>query len=261
MKKIHLIIASIFVYASIISIIHYFRIGGENYYDLITTIINVISLLIGVYFGFKTIRYFGIKSLQGKSSLFITLNLFLFLIGDLFWMIYEEAVVSWADVFWLTAYPILGIGIYYGFKIIDPDFFRRKKDLAIIILMLLILLFSYFKFFPLVWDPEITIVENIVTYGYIVVDLILLEFIFLLLFLIYTLRQGAYSRTWIALAIGSVFILVADIYYAINYETYTNGDLIDLGWYFGYLFYALSLILVKHHTEIIVNNIKNVNKK
>jgi hypothetical protein len=252
MKKIKRVILLLFVYSLVISTIHYFRIGND-YYDLITTIINVITGLIPIYFGYLALRYFGLKTLQGKSILFITLTMFLWLLGDIIWVIVKEVVVSVADIVWLVGYPLFGLGVFYGIKVAYPDYFSEKKKMIILSLILVVLIIVYFKFFPLSWDNEISIVENIVTFGYIFADLLLVIFIVLLISLVFS---GVYSQGWIVIGIGALMWWIGDIYYAINYETYVGGDLIDLVWYFGFLFYALGLILLKHNAEKITNGIK-----
>src|SRR4030042_4570695 len=95
-KKLILFILS---YAILISSIHFFRIGGEQYFETVTTLITVITPIIPMYFGFKAVRYFGFKSTQGKSSLFLVLTIILWWLGDLIWWILaQNVVVSLADI-------------------------------------------------------------------------------------------------------------------------------------------------------------------
>jgi len=252
MEKIKKIIWFLIAYALIISVIHYFRTGGEQY-DNITAIINIITPLIPLYFGYSTVKYFGLKTIQGKSALCILITMIFWLIGDMVWLLNENAVVSIADALWLGAYPILCLAILYGIKTFSPDFFRQKKRLAVLGLILVALVIVYFKFFPLAWDFNVSIIENIVISGYIIVDLLLLAFIVLLVSLVFS---GFYSLAWIAIAVGIIGTLTGDLYYAINYETYASGCLIDLAWYFGYLFYGLGLALMEHNAKKALNVMK-----
>ncbi len=245
MEKIKKIVWFLIAYALIISVIHYFRIGGEQY-DNIATVINIITLLITIYFGYSAVKYFGLKTMQGKSVLCIMISMVSWLIGDMIWLVNENAIVSIADAFWLVAYPILGLAILYGIKTFSPDFFSQKKKLIVLGLILAVLVIIYFKFFPLSWDSEISIIENIVISGYIIVDLLLLMLIILLVLLVFS---GFYSQAWIVIAIGITCTLTGDLYYAVNYESYSGGDLIDLAWYFGYLLYGLGFALMEWNAK------------
>ncbi|OGM02919.1 hypothetical protein A3K72_02440, partial [Candidatus Woesearchaeota archaeon RBG_13_36_6] len=206
-----------------------------------------------VAIGAYLIKTLGTKSLQGKAILFITIGFVSWTIAEILWIIYQNAIVSPADVFYLLSYPLLVIGILYGIKMSNPYIFKDKKRMLILSFIAIAVLGSYLYFFPLSWDHEITFVENIVTGGYVIADMLLL---IPLVFLCYSLISGTLSIGWIIFAAGVVAMLIADLWYALNYELYTSGkQYIDLAWYLSYFFFIYALIqfkrIQKHVKEIV----------
>ena len=211
MKKDKILILSLLLYAILVGVIHYFKIGGSNYTS-ITSTISYISSLIPIIIGLKSLKGFGLKNYGGKSILFIVLGCFAWLLGDILWVIYENAVVSLADVAYLLGYPFIFIGTLFGLLSIDKDIFKNKKS-KIFFIFTIIIAFLYFTLFPVSWDLEIPVLENIATYGYIFADLILLETIVLVIYQTFT---GRMSQSWITVSLGLLLWTIGDIFYAVN---------------------------------------------
>lgn len=67
----------------------------------------------------------------------------------------------------------------------------------------------------------------------------------LLLFLTITCvlsMRGTADRFLILLIAGIASFIISDILYLTVYDTYENGNIIDIGWIFGYIFFAFAII-------------------
>ena len=231
----------------IVTLIYIFEPGGETILKATANLTTVALPLTAVALGTYLVKTLGTKSLQGKAILFITMGFVSWTIAEILWIIYEQAVVSFADIFYLLFYPLLVIGILYGIKMSDPNIFKEKKRILILSLVTIAIIASYLYFFPLSWDPEISFIENLVTGGYVIADMLL---IIPLVFLCYSLLSGTLSIGWIIFAGGIVTMLIADLWYALNYEIYTSGkQYIDLVWYLSYFFFIYALIQFKRAQE------------
>jgi hypothetical protein len=200
---------------------------------------TIVTPLIPIYFGALAIVYFK-GSNQGKSAFFITLTFCFWFIGDILWYFFlEEAVLSIADIFYLSAYVLFLIGVIIAIKLVNESFFKEKKVALIIGLISAFLIYNYF--FPIAWDSSTSVIENIVISGYVLVDFILLSSILLL---IYSVMSGKFAAPWIAIGIGALLTWIGDIIYALDVGDYTSGLPLDLTWNLGYLFFALGMILL-----------------
>ena len=99
-----LFILSVFLY--------FFRPLGENFYiigDLIVIFLSFLAFL----FCLHAYKFYGLKSLQGKAFLAISVGIFFWFLGETTWGIYEivlgvEAPIgSLADAFWLNFLRLL----------------------------------------------------------------------------------------------------------------------------------------------------------
>jgi len=242
MKRNQLIFWSIAFYFAIISLIHFLRWGGE-YYDAITTAINIITLLIPIFLGFLTFRSLGLKTLSGKSVFLLWLAMLAYLIADILWLIVDEAVISVADIFWVMTYPLIVLGLFFGIKSIDKSFF---KDQAVVLWILLFVMFIYFAAFPLVSSEGLNFLGSLFTIGYAVADLLLfLPMVFIISFIF----SDYDNRAWVLIGFAMIFFTLGDFYYAINYNFYEGGDLIDLTWYLSYLLYGAGFVLMKEESS------------
>ncbi len=237
-------------YAIAIIVVHLLRPGGAEFYDSLTTAINVVTVLVPIAIGIVAARHFGLSSFQGRSVSLITAALVLWLAADMLWLLSEEAIVSIADAFYLAGYPVMMVAIVYGIRTISHDLIRDTKKMALLSLVSIILVAIYLSFFPFSWDPEITLIENVLIAGYVVADIVLL---IPTVFLVSQAFSGTFSRPWMLIAGANILNLLADVFYNINYETYAGGDLIDVVWYVAYLLYGAAFIMMRHETEKITS--------
>jgi hypothetical protein len=245
MEKIKKYLIAPAIYFILIFLVYYFRLGGEQF-DSITLVISVVTPLITILFGYIALRYFSIRTSQGKCIFFLVLASVFWLLGDFIWDYIDSNVVSAADYFYWIGYILVVVAMFFGVRVINPLLLNDKKKVGIVLAILLVFTSVYFNFFPLIWDSEISLRENIGTYAYIIADLlILLSAMFLLFFI----TSGSYKIPWILIAIGTLLDWIGDAYYALNYETYSVTDLVDTTWLLSYLLWAAAFILMKHNAQ------------
>src|SRR4030042_1214067 len=233
MRKIDWFLALLVIFLVAISMILIFKPGTENTFGMAKNIINIIIPLFTVIVSFLLVKKLGTSGLQARAVLFLALGFLILLVGDIIWMIYETPVVSPADVFYLLGYALIFVGIVYGVKISSPDIFKNKTRGAFLLLIIIIVAGVYFYFIPFAWDSEISLLENLLTSGYVIADLLL---VIPLIFLCYSLLAGKLSLGWILISAGILLSLVGDLWYVRHYELYDAGEqTIDLVWYAGYL--------------------------
>ena len=236
----------IFSYAFVVTLLHILRIPS-NYYGVVCDAIMLITSLISLLIGYFTVKHFGVDSAQGKSILFITLAILFWFIGDTLWvLVFSEATVSVADVFYLVGYPLFGVGIYFGITTFYPALLNDPKKVIPASIVFLIVSLLYFRMVPVAWDGSVSMLENIVSNGYVLVDLVLLAAVISLAASTFT---GMFNYPWMIVALGTAAFLSGDIYYAINQKAYQHGNLIDLAWYFGVLLYGVAFVMMKRRAE------------
>ncbi len=238
MKKLSLILPLLSVYFILIFAIYFFKLGGE-YFDNVTTVVNVISLLIPIFIGISVVKNLGFSTMMGKSVFYMTLALSSYLIGDVLWIIKDFEVISIADFFYLLTYPLILVGVFTGTSPSAKHFF---KNFTGIMLLLFIMLLVYFNFSPITLNSDVNFYENLLTVVYFVADILL----FLpVLFITSFIFSETNNTAWVIIGFAIVFLLIADFHYAINFETYVSGDLIDLSWYLSFLLFGLGFSFIK----------------
>lgn len=166
--------------------------------------------------------------------------------GELIYFIYEK-------VLGLDPYPSIGDAFYYmfypaiiGFLIINIRFFIpkfAKTDLlptiiipAIVTTIWIDLVWGEWEGFDF-WFGLASIMATSLTLGFSVLA-------------VKTFRGGMIQSTWILFVIGILSVVIGDTwyYYLEIVEGYTLDHVVNLFWYFGYIFILYSLL--KHRTTI-----------
>ncbi|KYK27367.1 hypothetical protein AYK26_03855 [Euryarchaeota archaeon SM23-78] len=259
MKRIDWVLILLILGFVAIVLMYIFEPGAETVFDMFTYIVTIGLPLITVALGVYLAKVFGTRSLQGKAILFLTIGFFCWTVGEILWIIYEEAVVSFADVAYLLTYPFLMIGIFYGIKMSTPDIFKNKKRIIFLVLITIAAVGVYLYFFPFAWDLEVSFIENLVTSGYVIADLLL---IIPLIFLSYSLISGKLSLGWILIGLGIISTLIADLWYVQNYEIYALGkQYIDLLWYLMFFLVIYALVYFKRVQRQIKEKVMEVKEK
>ena len=249
------------VYFAVITLAYLFKFGGDSYFSKITNIITVITPFIPLYFGFLAVNYFGLSSQQGKSVLLIVVAIISWWIGDvIWWLIAQNAVVSAADIFWLIGYVFFIAGICYNLKIVDSKFFKSARKVMYPFVAIFFGVFVYFRFFPLGWDYEAGLIQNLATGGYVIADFILLIGVLVVAYFVYLTRKGQYSKPWIAIGGGMLLYLIGDIYYTVNYGAYKPGNPIELLWLYAYVLFGIGFFILKDNVAKIIELAKHKDK-
>jgi hypothetical protein len=239
MKKIDWTLILLIMSFVILSLIHFLKPGNNEAYstflDIITTVIPFIAVVVGIFL----IRTLGVRSLQGKAVLFLTSGFFFWGLADTIWTFIGQETVSAADIFYFLGYILLMMGIFYGLKLSNPDLFKNFRKTLLLTGIIIVLMLAYFYFYPFSWDPGISFLENLTTAGYLIMDLLLA---IPLVFLVYSLLSGMLSSAWLFIGLGVISTLIADLWYAKNYQSYAAGDPIDLLWYLGYFLFIYALV-------------------
>ncbi|MEM3373981.1 MAG: hypothetical protein QXE31_02050 [Candidatus Woesearchaeota archaeon] len=250
-----------FIFAIFLFLVVDLKIGG-SFFPIILNIINFSTHIIAIFFGIRAFNYFKINTHQGKVSFFITASIITWFIGEIIWQINENAVVSIADFFYMSGYFFMTIALFLGLNLVNSDFFKSKKNLVILLLSIGLISYLYFSIIPVNWSKGFSLLENLVTIGYVFADLfILIPCIALIL----SVWSGKYKQSWIFILIGVCLFIIGDSLYAINYNTYTKGSIVDLTWYYAYLFFALGLYCLrktaKESIEFLKKNLKKSDVK
>ena len=209
---------------------------------------NVILPAMVAALGFLTLRWVRPSTSAGKSVLFLSLGMLFWGLGDVAWSAYKYTLISLADILYLLGYLMIFIALVIGIRMSSPDVFHDRKKSSLLIGGLLVICLAYFYFYPLSWDPGVSFIENLVTAGYVIADLMI---IVPAAFLCYSLFSGELSGPWILILVALVIGVAGDMWYISNYELYEQGGkfLADLGWYAMYFLFAYSFLLFRKTQE------------
>lgn len=238
-------IAMFIGYAFLILIVHRFM---QLNHPLIHSAMLITPLFVFIY-GYDSVRFFGMGSHQGKTIFFITLAIFFAWVGRIIWTLADESLLSTAHIFYFALRPAFALAIFYALKVVNPDFFNDRKRMFKITISVIGLLATYFLVFSFERDISLSQIENLILYGYYIADSFLFAFIVLAAYFVMLFSKGSYKYHWLALGAGALTFLISQIYYVQNYKAYFAGHIVDLGWNFGYLLFALSFILAKKEAE------------
>lgn len=225
------------------------NVGGERYYDIIASIIYLLLPAMVIIGAIVLTKNLSIKSTHGKSFLFIFFGFLCFFIGEFIWFIFDyflgiDPFPSVADFFFLLAYPFLFIGLYKEILLVDIKLSWKKLIFIMLISLLLIFLVGYFGIYA-AWDNEASLTENIVAISYGIGDIILICAIIFILELILEYKKGKLFNVWLLLISGFIFMLIADIFFAIYRSEYEELKYImitvDTLWMIAYFLMAHSL--------------------
>jgi hypothetical protein len=166
------------------------------------------------------------------------------MLGEVIWTAYDLAgsggppIPSWADVGYLTFIP-LAVGALLWHPGLRSSRMRTARSLMDGLGIAVALLFlSWTAVLGPLWrHGGLTTLGGVVTFAYPVGDVLIAFFVLLAL-----RRMGTAGRLglWCLLA-GLIALALADSAYAFvaETETYTTGNLLDVGWFAGFLGIAL----------------------
>jgi len=235
---------------------------GENFY-VISDWILVIYAFFALVSGYYAFKFHGLKSIQGKALLFLSLGVLFWFLGEFSWayievfMGIEVPFPSIADIFWYIGYPLFGLGLFYIWKITGASVKCDIKCLSALGFILLLIIISIYGSYPTIVDVEMTLFEKIVSIGYVILDLILvIGGIFILL----TFSKGNLVKPWIFIILSLIICTFADISFTFAGSLYESGGLLDFLWDFDYILLAFGFFYYRQTIEEAIKDGKDLKK-
>lgn len=231
---------------AIISAIYLAKVSNE-----FQGILFLIPPLLATILGFYAAKTYEFRNVHGRSMLFMALGLGFFFIGELIFFLFQyvfnmDPFPSVADVFYLTAYPLLLFGFITEIRIYKPrlsDFNTSFLSVALPIIALVGALVVYFGIIK-VFDQDASFWSNWIAMSYGVADLILLIPSVFILKLALGFSGGKLFNSWMMIFYAVLFMLAGDLLFALNSDNYSTGaypyTLIDLLWTASYLLFGFS---------------------
>ncbi|PIR76981.1 MAG: hypothetical protein COU30_04960 [Candidatus Magasanikbacteria bacterium CG10_big_fil_rev_8_21_14_0_10_38_6] len=215
--------------------------------------VYLILPIIATVSGLFLVKIYGLDNTNGRSTLFLTLGLGCWVIGELIWYVLKNFLgiapfPSVADTFFVLGYPFLFYGLYVRVKVM----FSAIKNISTLYLfgyVLLMLVLSVVVFYYGIYrayDSEATLFENFFGLAYGVGDLFLIVGAAFSVLLVQVYKGGKFAKFSLIFMIGFLFFLLADIAFAI-YRYQYELDLkpyvyIDFLWLLGYFFFAYGFL-------------------
>jgi hypothetical protein len=195
----------------------------------------------------------GIGNKYGKTLLLLTIGFWFWAIAECVWYLYRyvlgvDPYPSVADLFFLIPYPLFFAGIYIAYKNSGASILNVSKKfltLDVCIITTLSLLVAYFGIYR-AYNPEVSDIENSLSFIYGIVDLVLVAISLFIVSIIREFRNSKLGSFWIAITLGFLSFFVADVLFAIYNSPYSSDikpyTYIDLFWIGGYLLLSHALI-------------------
>jgi len=199
-----------------------------------------------IVFSFWTVKKYSGAVIYSKAFKLLGFAFIGIFGGELIYFIYDE-------ILGLDPYPSIGDAFYYmfypmiiGFLIINIRFFApqfSKKDIIPIVTIPTVisgiwvnLVWGEWEGFDF-WFGLASILATSITLSFSILA-------------VKTFRGGMIQSTWVLFVIGILSVVVGDAwyYYLEVFEEYTLNHIVNLFWYFGYLFILYSLL--KHKKTI-----------
>ncbi len=225
-------------------LLYAFRIGGESYI-FITDVAAVVFSLISVITGILAIRVYNIRSLHGRALFLILLGISMWFIAEVLWIIFMSPLRLVLEALRISGYIPMTMGFFYVLSISDPRFREEKKSILLLLSGFLIFSIAYLNAVPVLLGQQ-SIVESIITNGYIVADFSLIFGIALLLKVSLSFRGGYMSRVWMIFSLGFLAILIFDLNFALNYKTYDQGNPSEIFWLLNYILISFGFYYNRH---------------
>jgi len=234
-------------FLGVILFFFYLKSLGGNFL-VFERIISLPYYLLPLFFVYKSLKFFGFNSFQGKIVFFLGLGIFLSFLAGFFNIFQNQLMQVVKQIFFLIAYIFLVIGVILGINIIDFDFFKKKLKVFSLFSLLILVLFLGFFFKPLNN-------QNFLSNSYYFFDLILLSIIIIILVNIFMLRQGSYGVFWIYIGLGMFSIFSSNLlrYFRIGEVI---GVFSTLGFYLSSYFFTLAFRYLEIESRKIISSTK-----
>ncbi|MBI2134830.1 hypothetical protein HYU09_02490 [Candidatus Woesearchaeota archaeon] len=212
---------------------------GENFY-IISDWAVVIFAFAAVALGYYAYRLHGIKTSYGEALLFLVLGSLFWAFGELFWALLEtvlkmEPFPSIADMFWYAGYFLFGMGLYYIWKATRTSVPGHRVIAAVLTVLAALAISIFYGVFPSIIDPGLTLMEKIVTIGYVALDFMIIVWEIII---IVSLLGRELIKPWVVILIAGFVTTFADIMFAQIASLYESGSFFGVLWDVQYILMA-----------------------
>ena len=225
----------------------------------------IVAALIALY----TSRIYGFKSANGRALLFITGGLVCWAVAEIvtfvagvFFDVSNFDFSPLADTFLMLGYPIIGVGIYQGFRAAGVNLKTVKKSLLAIVISVSLILTALVLYFGVyqAYDPSVDTLTNIASISYGLADLVLVIGSLLTILVANEYKGGKLASFWKIMVAGFFAFLVADILFAMYGELESQGlkpyAYIDILWMAAYTILTYGMLDNYLHVRAIQKTIK-----
>lgn len=159
---------------------------------------------------------------------------------------------SEADYFWCLAYPFFFGGIammIYGYKNSGLSMGKAKIYWLIFLGFLGVTsAITYLLLTPIIKDPELELSSKVFYLFYPTSDIMVSTLSFILIYITSLYGRSKAAQPWMYLCIGFVVFSVSDLVYSyLSYsDGYDPGNMIDFGWFVGYMFIGFAGLYQKN---------------
>ncbi len=233
--------AAIFILLFLIVVLIYtFQPLGQDFYIVANSTLVLFSFL-AVVLGFRAYRSHQFSDVQGKALFFLATGIFLWFLGETTWSIYEVVIdslpiFSIGDVFWLSGYPMFLVCLYYVWKLVLWPI-NKKWFILCAIILLVVSVSIWYVSIPILTDAELSLFEKLVTAGYVLGDMLVLDALVIITFY---LSRNKISSAWNLILLAMATMTLADVIYAREFATYASGSPIDVLWDLSYIIFAFA---------------------
>lgn len=224
----------------------------RNAFYLVAPIAAVASALF-------VVRAYGLPSSHARNFLLIAIGLGLWLIGEALFIFYSVVGISpfpsIADIFYLLAYPLLTVGLWWESRATRTSMPLRDRITFYVAAALFTILVVYVGIVR-VYDPSVPLLNNLIAMAYGLTDLVLILAVGRTVVLARTFRGGALAWRWFIIFSGLVCILLGDLLFAYfnvpydaNLQPYIFLDLLYIAGYFAFVYGFVSLASLLHRIK------------
>lgn len=235
--------------------VYWLQLGGA-YFVAIRDGVYLLPPFTAFIAGLFALTSYGLKGFRSRTILLITLGMGCWFIGEFLWNYYEyflhaNPFPSFADVFYLAAYPLIFTGLWNEIANTHVTWKQIPKALTFLFGISAILLSAIVLYFGVyqAYDATESLFANSIAMGYGIGDLLLILVSIVILILVWEFRGGKIVNAWMSIFIGLIFTLIADILFAIYTDPYKAQVFLykstfDTFWMIGYLCFANALFSI-----------------
>ena len=232
------------------------RFGGDNN-GFLTNAAALLPPMFAALYASKLAYTYKLNTPHGKSFLLISTGLLLWFIGEGAFFAFQflfniDPFPSVADIAYILGYALLFMGFMHEIRINKAslkDFNQYIRFLITLITALLVLAVIYFGV-VLGYNPNDSLLANIIAAGYGFADIALIVPILYVLKMAVDYRGGKLFTSWGLILIALLMNLYADVFFAVFRDQYGALEwpynMIDLVWVTAYLLFAYSFFNASH---------------